>query len=60
LEYFFSQAAGNIVPVYYMTSYSVSVLSYSRPTRSSLLAIINGINGLSPVVMGILAGQVGK
>ncbi|KAJ7865226.1 hypothetical protein B0H13DRAFT_1898701, partial [Mycena leptocephala] len=41
------QAAGNVIPLYYMTSYSVSVLSYSHSTGSLLLAINSAINSVS-------------
>ncbi|KAF9465457.1 major facilitator superfamily domain-containing protein [Collybia nuda] len=54
------QAAGNIIPMYYLTSYSVSVLSYSRSTGSLLLALNSGVNSIARVVMGILADQVGR
>ncbi|KAJ7573617.1 MFS general substrate transporter [Mycena floridula] len=56
----FLQAAGNIVPMYYMTSYSVSILSYSSKTGSILLAINSAINSVSRVVMGILADKMGR
>ncbi|KAJ6483870.1 MFS general substrate transporter [Mycena vitilis] len=54
------QAAGNVIPLYYMTSYSVSVLSYSRKTGSLLLAVNSGVNSVSRIAMGLLADSVGR
>ncbi|KAF7329137.1 Monocarboxylate transporter [Mycena kentingensis (nom. inval.)] len=54
------QAAGNIIPLYYMTSYSSSVLAYPHSTGSLLLAINSGVNSLSRIAMGILADGVGR
>jgi len=54
------QAAGNVIPLYYMTSYSVSVLSYSRSTGSLLLAINSAVNSVSRILMGVLADGVGR
>ncbi|KAJ7112200.1 major facilitator superfamily domain-containing protein [Mycena epipterygia] len=48
----FLQAAGNVIPLYYMTSYSVSVLSYSRSGGSLLLAINSSVNSVSRIAMG--------
>ncbi|RDB21688.1 putative transporter ESBP6 [Hypsizygus marmoreus] len=56
----FLQAAGNVIPTYYLTSYSVSILDYSRSTGSLLLAVNSGVNSLSRIAMGILADQVGR
>ncbi|KAL0071264.1 hypothetical protein AAF712_001830 [Marasmius tenuissimus] len=56
----FLQAGGNIVPLYYMTSYSVSVLSLSRSTGSLFLSINSGVNSISRVAMGLLADYVGR
>ncbi|KAJ7105853.1 MFS general substrate transporter [Mycena epipterygia] len=56
----FLQAAGNVIPLYYMTSYSVSVLSYSRSGGSLLLAINSGVNTVSRIAMGLLADHVGR
>ncbi|KAK7043104.1 hypothetical protein VNI00_008458 [Paramarasmius palmivorus] len=56
----FLQAGGNIVPIYYMTSYSVSVLSLSPQTGSLYLSINSGVNGISRVAMGVLADYVGR
>ncbi|EEB94473.1 hypothetical protein MPER_06705 [Moniliophthora perniciosa FA553] len=50
----FLQAGGNIVPLYYMTSYSVSVLSLSRSTGSLFLSINSGY------LMGVMADYVGR
>ncbi|KAG5645866.1 hypothetical protein DXG03_005208 [Asterophora parasitica] len=54
------QAAGNVIPTIYLTSYSVSVLDYSRSTGSLLLAVNSGVNSLSRIAMGILADNVGR
>ncbi|KAJ7731423.1 major facilitator superfamily domain-containing protein [Mycena maculata] len=56
----FLQAAGNVIPLYYMTSYSTSILSYSRSTGSLLLAINSAVNSVSRVAMGVLADGVGR
>ncbi|KAH9854291.1 MFS general substrate transporter [Lenzites betulinus] len=54
------QAAGNMVPVYFLTTYSVSVLSYSSSTGSLLLAINTAVNSAARIGMGILADRVGR
>ncbi|KAJ7221791.1 major facilitator superfamily domain-containing protein [Mycena haematopus] len=56
----FLQAAGNVIPLYYMTSYSTSVLSYSRNTASLLLAINSAVNSVARIGMGLLADGVGR
>lgn len=56
----FLQAAGNMVPIYFLTTYSVSVLSYSSATGSLLLAVNNAVNSASRIAMGILADRVGR
>ena len=56
----FLQAGGNIVPTYFLTTYSVSVLSYSAGTGSLLLAIYNVVNSVARVGMGVLADRVGR
>ncbi|KAG7095687.1 hypothetical protein E1B28_006401 [Marasmius oreades] len=56
----FLQAGGNIVPLYYMTSYSVSVLSLSRSTGSLYLSINSGVNSISRIAMGVLADYIGR
>jgi hypothetical protein len=56
----FLQAAGNTIPIYYMTTYSTSVLSYSPATGSLLLAVNSAVNSLSRVGMGALADQLGR
>ncbi|KAF8875252.1 major facilitator superfamily domain-containing protein [Mucidula mucida] len=56
----FLQAAGNIVPTYYLTLYSVSVLAYPRSTGSNLLAVNSAVNSISRVIMGVLADHVGR
>ncbi|KAH8119368.1 monocarboxylate transporter [Phellopilus nigrolimitatus] len=40
----FLQAAGNIVPLFYLTTFSTSVLEYSSSTGSLLLALNNAVN----------------
>ncbi|KAI0778864.1 MFS general substrate transporter [Trametes elegans] len=54
------QAAGNMVPVYFLTTYSVSVLSYSSSTGSLLLAVNTAVNSAARIAMGILADRVGR
>ena len=49
-----------MIPVYYLTTYSVSILSYGTGTSSALLATFNGVNSLSRVGMGIFADRVGR
>ncbi|KAG5637794.1 hypothetical protein H0H81_003186 [Sphagnurus paluster] len=56
----FLQAAGNVVPTVYLTTYCVSVLNYSRSTGSLLLALNSGVNSLSRVAMGVLADRIGR
>ncbi|KAI0756441.1 MFS general substrate transporter [Daedaleopsis nitida] len=56
----FLQAAGNTVPVYFLTTYSISILSYSSSTGSLLLAVNTGVNSAARVAMGILADRVGR
>jgi len=56
----FLQASGNVVPLYYMTTYSTSVLSWSSSTGSLMLAINNAVNSISRILMGVLADRVGR
>ncbi|TFY70900.1 hypothetical protein EVG20_g2105 [Dentipellis fragilis] len=56
----FLQAAGNVIPLYYLTTYSTAVLAYSSTTGSLLLAINNAVNSVSRIAMGILADRVGR
>ncbi|KAJ3838249.1 MFS general substrate transporter [Lentinula raphanica] len=56
----FLQAAGNVVPLYYMTSYTVSVLSLSRSEGSLFVSINSGVNSLSRIAMGLLADYIGR
>ncbi|KAJ4465447.1 MFS general substrate transporter [Lentinula aciculospora] len=56
----FLQAAGNVVPLYYMSSYTVSVLSLSRSEGSLFVSINSGVNSLSRVAMGLLADYIGR
>lgn len=56
----FLQAAGNVIPMYFMTSYAVSLLGLPHKTGSILLAVNSGINSVSRVSMGILADRVGR
>lgn len=56
----FFQAAGNIIPLYYLTTYSTYVLG-STPTASSmLLAVNNGVNSVARVAMGLIADHFGR
>ncbi|KAI0294997.1 MFS general substrate transporter [Russula brevipes] len=56
----FLQAAGNIIPLYYLSTYSVSVLGLSPTAASLLLAVNNAVNSVSRVAMGLLADSVGR
>ena len=56
----FLQAAGNTVPVYFLTTYSISILSYSSSTGSLLLAVNTAVNSVARIGMGILADRVGR
>ncbi|RPD82855.1 MFS general substrate transporter [Lentinus tigrinus ALCF2SS1-7] len=53
-------AAGNTVPVYFLTTYSISILSYSSSTGSLLLAVNTAVNSVARIAMGILADRVGR
>nr|GAT57053.1 monocarboxylate transporter [Mycena chlorophos] len=54
------QAAGNSIPIYYLSAYSISVLSYSSSTGSLFLAINSAVNSVSRILMGVLADVVGR
>lgn len=54
------QAAGNIIPLYYLNTFAISVLGYSTSAASILLAINNVANSTSRVLMGLLADRVGR
>lgn len=56
----FLQASGNVVPMYYMTTYSTSILSWSSATGSLMLAINNGVNSISRILMGVFADRFGR
>ncbi|KIK62282.1 hypothetical protein GYMLUDRAFT_165254 [Collybiopsis luxurians FD-317 M1] len=56
----FLQAGGNVVPLYFMSSYTVSVLSLSRSKGSLFVSIFSGVNSLSRIAMGILADHIGR
>ncbi|EJD03008.1 monocarboxylate transporter [Fomitiporia mediterranea MF3/22] len=56
----FLQAAGNIVPLFYLTTFSTSVLQYSASTGSLLLALNNAVNSVARILMGLLADRVGR
>ncbi|TFL01978.1 major facilitator superfamily domain-containing protein [Pterulicium gracile] len=56
----FLQAAGNLVPMYFMTSYSTSILSHSRSYSALLLATHNAVNLCSRITMGYLADHLGR
>ncbi|EKM54904.1 uncharacterized protein PHACADRAFT_197337 [Phanerochaete carnosa HHB-10118-sp] len=56
----FLQAGGNVVPTYFLTTYSVSVLSYSSSKASLLLSINNAVNSVARITMGIIADRVGR
>ncbi|KAF5334178.1 hypothetical protein D9758_014827 [Tetrapyrgos nigripes] len=56
----FLQAGGNVVPIVYMSSYAVSVLSLSQSTSSLFVSINSGVNSISRIFMGILADYIGR
>ncbi|OCH92967.1 MFS general substrate transporter [Obba rivulosa] len=56
----FLQAAGNMVPTYYLTTYSVNVLDWSSGTGSLLLAVNTAVNSVARIGMGILADYAGR
>jgi MFS family permease len=56
----FLQAGGNVVPVIYMSSYAVSVLSLPQSTSSLFVSINSGVNSISRILMGILADYIGR
>ena len=49
-----------MVPVYFLTTYSISILSYSSSTGSLLLAVNTAVNSAARIGMGILADRVGR
>ncbi|THV04392.1 MFS general substrate transporter [Dendrothele bispora CBS 962.96] len=56
----FLQAGGNVVPLYYMSSYTVSVLLLPQSTSSLFVSINSGVNSISRILMGILADHIGR
>jgi MFS family permease len=56
----FFQAAGNIIPLFYLTTYSTYVLGFSPTTASMFLAVNNGVNSVARVAMGLIADYVGR
>lgn len=56
----FLQAAGNVIPLYYQTTYSVYVLGLTPATASMLLAVNNAVNSLARAGMGLMADYVGR
>jgi MFS family permease len=56
----FLQAAGNIIPLYYLPLYSTAVLGFSPQTASVLLAVNNAANSVARVTTGLLADYVGR
>jgi len=56
----FFQAAGNIIPLYYLSTYSVYVLGFSPTAASMLLAGNNAVNSVARVSMGLLGDYVGR
>jgi MFS family permease len=56
----FLQASGNIIPLYYLTTYSVTVLGFSASVASMLLAVNNGVNSVARVILGLVADYVGR
>ena len=49
-----------MVPTYFLTTYSVSILAYSSGTGSLLLAVNAAVNSAARIAMGILADRVGR
>ncbi|KAF8265753.1 major facilitator superfamily domain-containing protein [Lactarius quietus] len=56
----FLQAAGNIIPLYYLPLYSTAVLGFSPQTASVLLAVNNAASSMARVTTGLLADCVGR
>lgn len=56
----FLQAAGNIIPLYYLPLYSTAVLGFSSRTASMLLAVNNATNSVARVATGLLADYAGR
>jgi len=56
----FLQAAGNIIPLYYLPLYSTAVLGFSPQMASMLLAVNNAANSVARVTTGLLADYVGR
>ena len=56
----FFQAAGNIIPLYYLSTYSVYVLGFSPTAASMLLAANNAVNSVARVSMGLLGDYAGR
>ena len=54
-----SQAAGNYVPLTFLPEYSTT-LGYTATFGATLLAINNGVNTLSRIMMGAVADVVGR
>ncbi|KAH8831745.1 major facilitator superfamily domain-containing protein [Flagelloscypha sp. PMI_526] len=56
----FLQAGGQVIPQFYMASYSISILHYPLTTASLFISIYSGVNSLSRVIMGALADRLGR
>ena len=56
----FLQASGNVVPSYYITTYSTTILLWSSSTSNLMLAINNGVNAISRILMGLFADTFGR
>lgn len=56
----FFQAAGNIIPLYYLATYATYVLGISPTMASMLLAVNNGVNSIARIAMGLIADHVGR
>lgn len=48
------------MPLFYLTTFSTSILHYSSSKGSLLLALNNAVNSIARIVMGILADRVGR
>jgi MFS family permease len=55
----FLHAAAHLVPLFY-TSLFASSLAYSADTGALFIALSNGVNAVSRILMGFLADKVGR
>lgn len=55
----FLQASGNFVPLTFMTTFSTT-LGYTSAFAAVLLAVNNGVNTISRILLGALADYIGR